>query len=74
MLWHVKRQGLCLGLAALFFLILSGGIFQQGSRAEVSWQEIKGEHFIVYYPTAEDLELAQSVLREAEHYYDRIVE
>ena len=37
-----------------------------------SWQELKDNHFFVYYQAKEDQDLAKNFLRQAENYYQKI--
>jgi len=39
-------------------------------QAQSEWQELKGDHFIVYYQT--DERFARTILRQSEYYYDRV--
>jgi len=56
-------------------LIMAWVFLSQGTLcADESWQQIKGKHFVVFYQSAKEKDLAQKVLREAERYYDRIGE
>lgn len=40
--------------------------------AELSWKELKGNHFVLYYEEASDEALANQVLNRAEDYYRKI--
>ena len=57
----------------LFFGMVSFLCVQQSSAA-LSWTELKGDHFLIYYSSAEDLNISQQVLREAESDYRNIAE
>ena len=54
------------GITAIFF-----AIFAVNAQAD-TWQDLKGDHFVVYYNFKEDLPNVQLLLRKAEEYYDRI--
>ena len=55
----------------LLIAILGLGLAGGAARAEEGgWQELKGDHFVVYYAT--DAVFARTILRKAESYYDRI--
>lgn len=61
----IRRWGqaaFCLG--ALFFLAL------RGEASQVAWQELKADHFIVYY--AKDEAFAREVARKAEYCYNQV--
>ncbi len=54
-------------LIAILCLGVWGGV---AGAQEDGWEELKGDHFIVYY--AQDARFARTILRKAEYYYDRI--
>ena len=42
------------------------------SRAAENWEEIKGKHFVVYFYPLRNREIADTVLRRAEDYYQKV--
>ena len=56
-----------LGLASLAWAAAD-----PSAAADKPWGEVKGRHFVVYYEAGADEDLAQTLARRAEEYYDKI--
>lgn len=57
-------------LVFVVFLVLPSG--RRPASAAPTWEEIKGKHFVVYSYPAHNREAANTVLRRAEDYYQKI--
>ncbi|MDP2654614.1 MAG: hypothetical protein Q8Q08_11380 [Candidatus Omnitrophota bacterium] len=55
----------------LFFAVAFAAM-GAGPAAGEDWQELKGDHFVVYFAPASGRETARTVLRRAEEYYKKI--
>ena len=54
-------------------LLLTLSIFAGACKSyAIDWQELKGEHFILYYSESKDKDIAKDILDRAEVYYQRI--
>ncbi len=64
------RKDICSSILCFLFFILC--FLSAGPCFAAEWQELRGDHFIVFYVAGEDF--AKEVLRKSEYYYTSIAE